>query len=118
MNISPGSVSLVRFPQSDLHKGKYRPVVVLAFLPNSYSDCMICAITSQLHHEIEDWDELISPDDSDFNSSGLKTASLIRIGKLATVETRILEGVIGKISDERLKNILKRLSDYLQKQTG
>jgi len=75
-------------------------------------------VTSRLHHEIQDWDELISKDDSDFNSSGLKTASLIRIGKLATVETRIIEGVLGKISDERIENILKRLSDYLQKQTG
>lgn len=117
MNICPGAVSLVRFPQSDLKEGKYRPVIVLASLPGPYGDWLICAVTSQLHHKVQEWDELISPDDSDFVSSGLKVASLIRIGKLATVETRILEGTLGEISDERLENILKRLSDYLQQQT-
>jgi mRNA interferase MazF len=87
-------------------------------LPGPYGDWLICAVTSQLHHEIEGWDELISPDDSDFTSSGLKVKSLILIGKLATIEARILEGVLGKISENRLKNMLKKLSDYLQKQAG
>ncbi len=117
MNISPGMVSLIRFPQSDLHKGKFRPIVVLASLPGPYDDWLICAVTSQLRHSIKDWDELISTDDSDFNSSGLKIASLIRIGKLATVEAALLEGVLGRISDERLENILKKLTDHLQRRS-
>jgi GNAT superfamily N-acetyltransferase len=106
MKIGPGIVSIVRFPQSDLREGKYRPVIVLSPLPGPFNDWLICAATSQLHHEIKDWDELISPADSDFVSSGLKAPSLIRIGKLATVESGVLEGVLGKISEDRLKSIL------------
>jgi len=75
-------------------------------------------VTTQLQHEIAGWDELIAATDTDFRSSGLKAPSLIRIGKLATVESRVLEGVLGKISEDRLKNILKKLSYYLQNQTG
>ena len=113
MKTSPGVVSLVRFPQSDLQKGKYRPVIVLTPLPGPFDDWLICAVTSQLQHEIEGWDELITVADSDFNSSGLKADSLIRIGKLATVEARVLEGNLGKIGEERLKNILEKLSRHL-----
>ncbi|MEW5946348.1 MAG: type II toxin-antitoxin system PemK/MazF family toxin [bacterium] len=115
--MSPGTVSLVRFPQSDLREGKYRPVVVISPLPGPFGDWLICAITSQLQHGIEGWYETISPADSDFISSGLKAQSLIRIGKLATVEAIVLEGILGKISENRLKNIIKKISDYLQKQT-
>ena len=115
MKISPGAVSLVRFPQSDLQKGKYRPVIVLAPLPGPFDDWLICAASSQLRHEIEGWDEMISPCDPDFISSGLKAPSLIRIGKLATVESHLLEGVLGKISAKRLENILTKLSGYLKK---
>jgi len=54
--------------------------------------------------------------DDDFKSSGLKAPSLIRIGKLATVEEAVLEGVLGEISPERLRGILKRLRDHLERE--
>ncbi len=88
-------------------------------MPGSFGDWLICAITSQLRHEIKDWDEKIDRTDNDFKGSGLKVPSLIRIGKLATVEEEMLEGMLGKISSERLKRILKRLRDHLdQEATG
>ena len=118
MKIRPGAVSLVRFPQADLQTGKYRPVVVLASLPGPFTDWLICAVTSQLQHEIEGWDEPIHETAPDFGTSGLKAPSLIRIGKLATVESRVLEGVLGEISENRLKNVLKKLSDYLRNHIG
>ena len=50
---------------------------------------------------------------------GLKVPSLIRIGKLATVQEEVLEGIPGKISSERLKRVLKTLKDHLdQEATG
>ncbi len=118
MKIRPGAVSLVRFPQADLQIGKYRPVVVLASLPGPFTDWLICAVTSQLQHEIEGWDETIYETATDFGLSGLKAPSLIRIGKLATVEARVLEGVLGEIGEDRLKGILKKLSGYLLNHIG
>ena len=56
MSLKPGIVSLVRFPRSDLDKGKYRPVVLLSSLPGPFSDWLICALTSQLQHKVEGWD--------------------------------------------------------------
>jgi len=102
MTFRPGEISLVRFPGADLRRGKYRPVLLISKIPGAFDDLLICAITSQLRHEVKGWDERIDISDDDFISSGLKAPSIIRIGKLATVEESVLEGVIGEISSERL----------------
>ena len=59
-------------------------------LPGPFDDWVICAITSQLRHEVKEWDERIERADNDFKRSGLKVLSLIRIGKLGAVEERVL----------------------------
>jgi len=115
MNYKAGDISLVRFPRTDLGVGKYRPVLLIAKMPGPFSDWLICAITSQFKHEIKNWDEKIGIKDEDFIISGLKVPSLVRIGKLATVEEDIFEGVLGKISSQRLKKILKKLGKYFEK---
>ncbi len=116
MNSKPGDISLVRFPRVDLQKGKYRPVLLLSKIPGPFDDCLICAITSQLRHETKGWDERMESTDEDFKQSGLKVPSLIRIGKLATVESEILEDTLGETSSERLKKILKRLTKHLDQE--
>lgn len=56
---------------------------------------------------------MVQEDDSDFRESGLKVASVIRVGRLAVVSGEILLGAIGQISNERLGRIKKHLSDWL-----
>lgn len=114
MNFKPGEVSLVCFPRTDLQRGKYRPVLLLSKMPGPFDDWLICAITSQLRHEVKGWDERVDGIDDDFKSSGLKASSLIRIGKLATLEEGVLEGVLGEISADRLRRILKQLRDHFE----
>lgn len=118
MKLKPGHVSLVRFPRTDLEEGKYRPVLLLAEMPGSFHDWLVCAITSQLRHAVVNWDEEIKETEDDFESSGLKGPSLIRIGKLATVEEEVLEGVLGEISAQRLTAILLKMTDYLERRTA
>jgi hypothetical protein len=76
----------------------------------------VCAITSQLRHAVAHWDEEIREVDDDFESSGLKEHSLIRIGKLATVEEEMLEGVLGEVSSHRLAAIRSKIADCLERQ--
>lgn len=115
MSFKAGCVSLIRFPRTDLAEGKHRPVLLLKKMPGPFSDWLICAITSQLRHAVPNWDEIIKPEDADHRNSGLKVPSLIRIGKLATVEEQVLEGVLGEISAERLTAIQLKISDYLER---
>jgi mRNA interferase MazF len=72
-------------------------------------------ISSQIHQYIQDFDEMIDKNDADFAQSGLKTSSVIRVGRLAVVEEGVLLGTIGEIDEERLKRLKANLSNWLTK---
>jgi mRNA interferase MazF len=112
--IAEGQVVLFRFPKTDQTEGKLRPALVLRQLPGQYDDWLICMISSQLHQEIPDLDEIITPDDSDFKQSGLKLPSVLRISRLAVVEGDILLGKLGHIDTQRLSLIKERLCQWIQ----
>ncbi len=76
-------------------------------------DLLVCGASTQLHQYVKDFDEIISPTDADFKSSGLRSKSLIRLGFIAVLPRRRVLGSIGSISSQRHKRLLKRLSDYL-----
>lgn len=108
-----GQVIVFRFPQTDLEAGKLRPALLLGKLPGEYDDWLICMISSQTRQYIAGFDELVQEDHEDFGASGLKVASLIRVGRLAVVSGEILIGAIGQVSSERLSRVKKHLSDWL-----
>jgi mRNA interferase MazF len=91
---------------------KNRPAIILWEMP-PYKDLLVCGISTQLHQQVPDFDEIISPPDPDFVASGLRTESLIRLGFLAVLPRRQIIGSIGSISLERHQRLLKTLSDYL-----
>lgn len=108
-----GQVVLFRFPQTDLTEGKLRPALLLGRLPGEYDDWLICMIPSQMRHVIPEFDEIVGEDDPDFAESGLKAASVIRIGRLAVVQGEVLLGAVGQIAPERLQRIKRRLAEWL-----
>ncbi len=93
---------------------KNRPGVILRELP-PYKDFLVCGISTQLHQLVRGFDEIISSEDIDFISSGLKTKSLIRLGFLSVLPRNKIIGSIGSISSERHKKLIRTLSDYLNK---
>ena len=94
-------------------EGKLRPCLLLGELPGPYKDWLTCMLSTQPRHYIAEFDEIIQVGDSDFGISGLKSASLIRVGRLAVVEERMLLGATGEIGSERLRRIRLRLVDWL-----
>jgi mRNA interferase MazF len=88
----PGQIVLFPFPQANLAAGKTRPALLLGKLPGPYSDWLICMISSQMPQYIKDFDEIVDTREPDFANSGLKTSSVIRVGRLAVVE-------VGKIRE-------------------
>ena len=102
-----GDVVLTPLPQPD---GiiKNRPAVVLCRMP-PFGDWLVCGVTTQLRQQAADLDELIGVSDSDFASSGLKAASLVRLGFLAVLPASKFLGVIGSISNGRRVRLLRKL---------
>ncbi len=109
----PGQIVLFRFPRTDLDAGKLRQALLLRKVPGDYEDWLVCMVSSQLHQFDSGFDELISTEDADFESSGLKVSSVIRIGRLAIVEDGILIGSIGQISSDRVDCIRRRLANWI-----
>src|SRR5215217_9570576 len=108
--MNQGDVILTPVPQVN-GLLKNRPAIFLREMP-PYRDLLVCGISTQLHHEVKDFDELVKQTDSDFAASGLRTTSLIRLGFLAVLPRTAVIGSIGTISAERHKRLLKRLSEY------
>jgi mRNA interferase MazF len=108
-----GQIALFKFPQADLAQGKLRPALLLGKLPGQFDDWLICMISSQLQHFIQEFDEIVQPNDNDFVQSGLKTVSVIRVGRLAVVDGGALLGAIGEIDTERLRRVKTHLANWL-----
>ena len=106
-----GDVILTPVSQAD-GKLKNRPAVVLREMP-SYGDLLVCGVSTQIHQYIEGFDEIISPEHDDFNTSGLMSKSLIRLGFLAVLPQSRILGSIGSISYQRHRRLLENLSNYL-----
>jgi mRNA interferase MazF len=86
---------------------------------SSYAKCLAIVTYSfavsarNLRHEVRGFDEITSPSDDDYASSGLMGESLIRLGFLAVTPSKNIAGSIGSISRGRHGRLLSNLSDYL-----
>jgi mRNA interferase MazF len=113
--MKPGDIVLIHFPQTDLQAGKLRPALVVASTPGRYADVLLALVSSRTYQIIPDFDEIIDPSDSDYEATGLKVRSVIRLARLATVESSVISARLGNISPERLRQLKERLVDWLHK---
>ena len=96
-----GDLVLVPFPFTDLMGSKVRPALVLI---TTSLDVTLAFITTQLQWQ-EPTDLLLTPT----NLNGLKKASLVRLSKLATIDSRLVGGRLGEVSTNDLSIIHQNL---------
>ena len=111
--MNPGDVVLVELPQLGGGPPKWRPALVLAWLPGPFQNVLLCGISTQLQDLQSNWDESLSPKDGDFRVSGLHRVSAIRLSYLYAIESREIAGVIGHIDTNRLSRLRSRLASLL-----
>ena len=92
-----------------------RPALLLAKLPANQNDWLVCMISSQIRQAISGVDDIIETSDADFSQTGLKTASAVRLTRLAVVEETIFVGTTGEISAKRLAKLKKQLSEWIER---
>jgi len=112
--MNEGDIALAPLPQAD-GQIKNRPVVLLRRLPH-FGDFLVCGISTQLQQRVAGFDETVLPADKEFAASGLKAASLIRLGFLAVLPESALLGKIGSLSSERRQRLLANLCRHLVSQ--
>ena len=110
-----GDVLLTALPQAD-GTLKDRPVLFLCRMP-PFDDFLVCGVSTQLQQAASELDEPIIPTEPDYRTSGLRSASLIRLGFLAVLPRSKFKGRIGSISTARRLRLLTRLSDFLRPNT-
>ena len=101
-----GEIVLLKFPFTNGKTFKKRPALII----NDFNDgdIIVCRITSQIYNTkndiyIENWEK-----------SGLRLPSVIRVHKLATLEKDMVEIVMGKIGNStknQIKDIISRLTE-------
>mgnify|MGYP005852773067 CR=1 FL=1 len=101
-----GDIVLLKFPFTDGKTYKRRPALIINDFDDG--DIVVCRITSQIYKTkndifINDWE-----------NSGLKLPSVIRIHKIATLEKDMVEIIMGqvdKISKNKIRTIISKLTD-------
>ncbi len=104
--MAKGDIVPVSFPFTDLSGSRLRPSVVIVDNP---LDVTVCFITSQLRLR-EPTDKLLSPS----STSGLRTISLVRTSKIATLDKSLLKGLLGKLTTVELSELDVKLKVLLQ----
>ena len=109
-----GQIVLFKFPQTNLVVGTLRPALLLKQIAGEYGDWLTCMVSTKTGREVIDLDNIIEMTDEDFGQSGLKSASVFRVSRLAVVADGVPIGTIGEISPARLAIIKKNLADWIE----
>jgi len=99
-----GKIVLIPFPFTDLTAYKLRPALVLH---EGERDVVVAFISSRIREELRSPEILVDRAHPEFDVTGLKTPSIIRLDKVATVMKNLVLGEIGEIGD-RLKGEINR----------
>ncbi len=104
-----GSVVLVPFPFSDLTRSKRRPAVVLASV--SRGDVVLCQVTSNPYGD----SIAVAIDDPDFSEGGLRRErSFVRPGKLFTASSELVVARVGRLTQEKHREVLEVIIGLLR----
>ena len=104
--MAKGDIVLITFPFTDLSGTKLRPAVVLAETP---LDITVCFITTQIQWQ-ESFDVMLTPS----SQNGLRKTSILRVGKIATLDRSLAKGLLGTLNATELALLNTKLKELLQ----
>ncbi|MEX0648912.1 MAG: type II toxin-antitoxin system PemK/MazF family toxin [Balneolaceae bacterium] len=96
-----GDIVLIHFPFTDLTGSKKRPALILL---SGSLDVTVSFMSTQLHWQ-EPTDLLLQPN----TTNGLKKTSLVRIGKIASIDRALVIGKLGNIDDKEIEELDRKL---------
>lgn len=106
-----GEIVLIPLPQSN---GQYKPRPALLLKKMHFQgDFLVVGLSSQLHQHVKGFDIVIDQHHADYKKSGLRSASVVRLGHLAIINETKIPGTIGSISQQVLKQLQQTLGNYI-----
>lgn len=108
--MAKNKVVLVPFPFDDLSSSKVRPAVCLTDPVGRYRHVVLAFITSRLPEEPLLTDITISRESDDFDVTGLRVSSTIRLHRTMTATTDVIVRQLGQLSPHQQKQVKSRLA--------
>lgn len=107
-----GDVVLIGFPFTDLSGIKQRPALVISsnWYNDKGNDIILAAITSHITSKTERDEYLLSI--ADQKIAGLPKQSIVKLGKLVTIDQRLIRKKLGNISSitqSHIRNIIHEI---------
>ncbi len=102
-----GKIVLVPFPFTDLSASKLRPALIVSNPQYSEEDVSVVFISSKISKQPTDY--ALLPSHPDFQQTGLKITSVVKCGKIATLDKKIILGEIGNLPSNDQKEIDRRI---------
>ncbi|MGI8965065.1 MAG: type II toxin-antitoxin system PemK/MazF family toxin [Limisphaerales bacterium] len=108
--MTKGKVVLVPFPFDDLTASKLRPAVCLTEPIGPHRHVIVAFISSQMPTDLTATDVRLDSGRNDFEATGLRVSSVLRLHRLVTLTTTLIQRELGKLSsalnDETDKKLL------------
>ena len=104
-----GKVVLVPFPFDDLTGEKVRPAVCLTSSIGSHRHIILAFITSKIPNDLLDTDIVLDSNNADFNVTGLRMSSTIRLHRVMTVTTTLIKRELGELSPKMRAEVAEKL---------
>ena len=93
-------IVLVPFPFDDLSAEKVRPAVCLTDPIGQHRHVILAFITSNTNQEFLETDVMLDSKDKNFNVTGLRVSSALRLHRLMTVTTSLIRRELGFMSSD------------------
>ncbi|MEK6823719.1 MAG: type II toxin-antitoxin system PemK/MazF family toxin [Nanoarchaeota archaeon] len=110
--MNKGDIVLVKFPFTDISSKKLRPALIITE-ESKFKDFILAFITTQFD-QMEKYDMLLTADSKDFQKTGLKRESLLKLNKLTTLNKRMIVGKIGILTKELMNQVDNNLKDLFK----
>jgi mRNA interferase MazF len=110
----PGDIILIPFPFTDFSTFKQRPAVVISSssFSRGSSDIIIVAISSNLEKKKSKYEYRLSVNEQ--KSSGLPKPSVIKLGKIITIDKRLIRKQIGYLPQKITKDIIDKIQSIIK----
>src|SRR5947209_7762177 len=101
--MKPGEIVLVRFPFASLTATKKRPALVISQVELSGSDRLVTvAMITSLESALKIQGDVVL---KDWRGSGLLHESIVRLAKIATLDSELIQSTIGKLGAVDTKQV-------------
>ena len=109
-----GKIVLIQFPFDDLSDLKVRPAYCLTNAIGDYKHVIFSLITSRIPTILLDTDLVIDFTHPDFNISGLRQPSAIRLDRLLTLRQSMIRRELGSLSLTTQHEIAEIIANLIQ----